>query len=181
MKNRNDPASGPLARAPDVGVGAPTTSGTATLSVPEWARRLATLLDSAIKIPGTDLRIGLDPILGLLLPELGDALTATLSLTLLGVAFRERVPKVVLGRMLVNIAIDAILGAIPVVGDVFDFAFRSNEKNLALIERHRGDPRQKPSWSDRLVVASVAALALALVLLPLVAGALLLRWLFGAR
>lgn len=162
------PEQSPLARAPE---SAPT--------IPEWARRLARLLDSAIQIPGTNIRIGLDPILGLLLPELGDALTATLSLTLLAVAFRQRVPKVVVGRMLVNIALDAILGAIPLVGDLFDFGFRSNEKNLALIERHRGDPNRKPTWGDRLVVTSAALLALALVSLPLVAGVLLLRWLLG--
>lgn len=166
MNDTKKPAASPLARAPE-----------SELSVPEWARRLAKLLDSAIVIPGTDLRIGLDPILGLLLPELGDALTGALSLTLLGVAFRERVPKLVLARMLVNIAIDALLGAIPLLGDLFDFAFKANEKNLALIERHRGDPSQKPTWSDRLVVASVALVALALAALPLVLFAALIRWL----
>ena len=66
-----------------------------------------------------------------MLPELGDALTGTLSLTLLLLAFRERVPKLVIGRMLLNIAIDALLGAVPVLGDLFDFGFRANEKNLA--------------------------------------------------
>ena len=69
----------------------------------------------------------------------GDALTALLSLALLGVAFRQRVPKLVMARMLINIAIDALLGAIPLVGDAFDFAFKSNEKNLALIERYADD------------------------------------------
>lgn len=168
MKPPEEPASGPLARAPE-----------SALPLPEWARRLTTLLDSAIKIPGTDVRIGLDPILGLLLPELGDVLTGTLSLTLLLVAFRERVPKVVIGRMLVNIALDALLGAVPLLGDLFDFAFRSNEKNLALIERHRRDPKLKPTWGDRLVIASVVALACALVALPVVVAILIWRSLLG--
>jgi hypothetical protein len=159
------PASSPLAHAP----------GTA-LSVPEWAQRLARLLDSAIVIPGTDIRIGLDPILGLLLPELGDALTATVSLALLGVAFKERVPKLVMARMLLNIVIDAVLGAIPLVGDLFDFAFKANEKNLALIELHRGDPNRKPSLGDRLVVASAVLVVLGLIALPfLVVAALWAR------
>jgi hypothetical protein len=158
------PTSGPLARAP----------GT-TLGLPEWARRLARLLDSAIVIPGTDIRIGLDPILGLLLPELGDALSAALSVTLLGVAFRQRVPKLVMARMLLNIVIDAVLGAIPLVGDLFDFAFKANEKNLALIERHRGDPTQPASLGDRLVVACAALVALGLIALPFAALALLWR------
>jgi len=144
--------------------------------VPDWARQLSVLLDGAIRIPGTELRIGLDPILGALLPELGDALTAVLSLTLLVVAYRERVPKPVLLRMLLNIALDAGLGAIPVLGDVFDFAFKANEKNLALIERHRGDPTQPATLGDRLLVAGVALAAVGLVALPLVLFYLLLKF-----
>jgi hypothetical protein len=168
VKDPDEIAPGPLARAP-----------AGALPLPEWARRLATLLDSAIKIPGTDIRIGLDPILGLLLPELGDALTGTLSLTLLLVAFRERVPKLVIGRMLLNIAIDALLGAVPVLGDLFDFGFRANEKNLALVERHRRDPSLTPTWGDRLVIASVAVLACALIALPLVMAVVIWRALLG--
>ena len=160
------PASSPLARAPG-----------AALSVPQWAQRLARLMDSAIAIPGTDIRIGLDPILGLLLPELGDALGATISVTLLGVAFKERVPKLVMFRMLVNIAFDALLGAIPLVGDLFDFAFKANDKNLQLIERHRGDPTRPPSWGDRLVVACAVLVAVGLFALPLLLMAALWRWL----
>jgi hypothetical protein len=162
----SEPQPGPLAPAPE-----------SQPSLPSWARRLSTLLDSAVTIPGTNLKIGLDPILGLLLPELGDTLTATVSLTLLGVAFRERVPKLVLARMLVNIALDALFGAIPVVGDLFDFAFRANDKNLALIERHRGDPTRPATLSDRLVVFGAGAIALALLAIPFMVGALLLRWL----
>ncbi|HVY31228.1 MAG TPA: DUF4112 domain-containing protein [Polyangiaceae bacterium] len=146
------------------------------LPIPEWARRLAGLLDSAIRIPGTDIRIGLDPILGALLPELGDALTAVLSLTLLVVAFSERVPTAVLLRMLLNIALDAVLGAIPVVGDVFDFAFKANEKNLALIERHRGDASRKATLGDYAVIGGALAFALALVLLPILVGIALFRF-----
>jgi hypothetical protein len=156
---------------------APAPAG--RLDIPAWAQRLARLLDSAIVIPGTDIRIGLDPILGLLLPELGDALSATLSVTLLGVAFRERVPKLVMARMLVNITIDALFGAVPLIGDLFDFAFKANEKNLALIERHRGDPTQKASWGDRLVVASAVLVVLALFALPVLALAAL--WTYISR
>jgi hypothetical protein len=137
------------------------------------------LLDSAVTIPGTNVKIGLDPILGLLLPELGDTLTAAVSLTLLGVAVRERVPKLVLARMLLNIAFDALLGAIPVLGDIFDFAFRSNDKNLQLIERHRGDPTRPLTFGDRALVFGAGAVALALLSLPFIVGALLVRWLLS--
>jgi hypothetical protein len=166
VKRASRPESRPLARPPE-----------RELSIPDWARRLSSLLDSAVTIPGTNVKIGLDPILGLLLPELGDTLTAAVSLTLLGVAFRERVPKLVLARMLVNIALDALLGAVPVLGDLFDFAFRANDRNLALIERHRGDPTKPATLGDRLVVFGVGALALALLAVPFIVGALLVRWL----
>ena len=165
MKDSPKPASSPLAAAP-----------AGTISVPEWARRLSVLLDSALRIPGTQLRIGLDPFLGALLPELGDALTAVLSLSLVMVAFRQRVPKWVLARMLTNIALDAILGAIPFVGDAFDFAFKANEKNLALIERHHGDPAQPATWGDRLVVSGVVLVVLACAVLPLLLAAALVRF-----
>jgi Domain of unknown function (DUF4112) len=144
--------------------------------LPAWATTLARLLDSAVTIPGTSIKIGLDPILGLLLPELGDTLTAALAVTLLAVAYRERVPKLVLARMVVNIAVDTLFGAIPLLGDVFDFAFRANDKNLALIERHRGDPTRPATWGDRAVVLAAALGALSLLALPLVAGLLLLRF-----
>ncbi len=150
---------GPLAPAPG--------------GIPDWARRLSHLLDGAIRIPGTDLRIGLDPILGALLPELGDALTGVLSLALLLVGYRERVPRAVLVRMLVNIGLDALLGAVPLLGDVFDFAFKSNEKNLALIERHRGDPTRQATWGDRAVVVGVLIVAASLVVLPILLALLL--------
>lgn len=149
-------------------------------AVPDWARRLTRLLDGAIRIPGTDVRIGLDPILGALLPELGDALTGLLALTLLGVAYRERVPKVVLLRMLLNIGLDALLGAVPLVGDVFDFAFKANDKNLALIERHRGDPTRPSTLGDKLMVASAVAVAIALALVPLLVGVALWRLLLSS-
>lgn len=166
MKEPKPDSTSPLARAP-----------AGTPDVPDWARRLAVLLDGAVTIPGTNVKIGLDPILGLLLPELGDALTAVLSLSLLAAAVKRRVPKVVLGRMLLNIALDAVLGAIPLFGDVFDFAFRANERNLALLEQHLGDPSRKPTLGDRLVVAALVAAGLALVALPLALSVLLVRWL----
>jgi hypothetical protein len=145
--------------------------------LPDWAKSLTRLLDGAIRIPGTEIRIGLDPILGALLPELGDALTAVVSLSLLALAIRERVPRVVLFRMLVNIALDALLGAVPLIGDVFDFAFKSNEKNLELIERHRGSG--SPGISDYLVAGVVVLLALVTLALPIALGIFLARLLFG--
>jgi Domain of unknown function (DUF4112) len=175
VNDQKPPDSRSLGGAPEAGIASPRPP----LRVPEWARQLSVLLDGAITIPGTSVKIGLDPIIGLLLPELGDALTGVMSLTLLHVAHRERVPKVVMARMLVNIAVDAILGAIPGLGDLFDFAFRANQRNLALIERHRGDPSRAVTWGDRVVVFGFGLVALALVALPIVLAVVLLRFLVG--
>jgi len=103
--------------------------------LPAWARRLVTLLDDGIRIPGTRFGIGLDPILGALLPVAGDAITSAGSASLLLLALRERVPAVVLLRMVMNIGVDTLLGSVPIVGDVFDAFYRSNRKNLELVER----------------------------------------------
>ncbi len=149
------------------------------LSVPEWASRLSRLLDGAFTIPGTQIKVGLDPILGLLLPELGDTLTALLAVTLLGVAWKERVPKLVLGRMLFNITLDAVLGAIPLVGDLFDFAFRANERNLALIEQHRRGPDSERSLGDWLVMIGAVGAGLVALAMPIALGVWVLRWLLA--
>lgn len=100
----------------------------------ERMRTLSRLLDSAIRIPGTNYRIGADAIVGIL-PVAGDLVSACVSLyipyrsVLLGVPYRTVV------RMLVNVGIDAAAGSVPVVGDVFDAAWKANERNLALVER----------------------------------------------
>ncbi|MBI3512751.1 MAG: DUF4112 domain-containing protein [Proteobacteria bacterium] len=107
-------------------------------------RRLATLMDAAFVIPGTTVRVGWDPLIGLI-PGAGDALTAALSLYIVGEAWRLGVPAGLLARMVVNIAIDFGLGVVPVAGDVFDALWRDNLMNVALIERYFGVPPQGPS------------------------------------
>jgi hypothetical protein len=96
---------------------------------------LAQWMDSAFEIPGTRIRIGLDPIIGLI-PGLGDLLTTLVSLYILGAARRFGAPRVTALRMAANIAIDLALGSLPVVGDVFDVFWKSNVKNVALLRRH---------------------------------------------
>ncbi len=98
-----------------------------------FARVLARLLDDAIPIPGTEWRIGIDPLLGLV-PVLGDALGAVLSSWLVVVAVRRRAPFGVLARMGLNIAIDTVVGSVPVLGDAFDAGWKSNVRNLRLLE-----------------------------------------------
>lgn len=99
----------------------------------ENARRVAVLLDSAITIPGFRWKIGLDPLLGLL-PGSGDVVSGLLSLYVLGVALHLRLPRHVIIRMGLNTLLDVLLGMLPLVGDVADFFWKSNRRNIRLLE-----------------------------------------------
>jgi len=97
------------------------------------AQRLADWLDTKFKVAGV--RFGLDAILGLL-PGIGDTLTSLASLYILGLATRHHVPRVTQARMAANIAVDWLVGCIPIIGDAFDVAWKSNQMNVALLRRH---------------------------------------------
>jgi hypothetical protein len=134
-------------------------------------RRLAWWLDQGIRIPGTQLRIGLDPILGLV-PGLGDSAGALLGAAILWEGIRSGVQRVTLVRMAANIVLDTAVGSVPVAGDVFDAAWKSNMRNLELLERHAAAP-SKARRSDSLFVVGLIAIVVALVV-GLLAGAALL-------
>lgn len=111
-------------------------------------RRLTRLLDSSIRIPGTGVRVGLDPILGLI-PGAGDLIPAVVSLYVVDQARRLGVRRRTLGLMLGNIVIDLLIGAIPVLGDLFDFAFKANTRNLRLLEHHLFNSAATPTSTMR--------------------------------
>jgi hypothetical protein len=140
----------------------------------ERLRKLQRLLDTAFRVPGTDIRFGWDPIAGLL-PWAGDTITALFSCAFLIQAFRMRLPRVVQMRMLLNVVIDLVVGAIPVLGDVADVFWKSNTRNLALLELHAGEP-QPARLSDWLFVLGVAGVTAVAALLPFV----VLYWLLHA-
>lgn len=159
-------------RTPVTGVAATQSSGAAGLAerragIPSWANGLTRWLDDVIRIPGTNIGIGLDSVLGFFVPTLGDAATGIASIGLLWLAFQRRVPRVVLARMLLNIAIDAIAGAVPILGDVFDVAWKANRKNLELIERYAANPSAKPRALDYLLVGVGLLLVMLAILLPI--------------
>ena len=122
------------------------------------ARALTRLLDSAARVPGTNFRFGLDPVLGLI-PGLGDVAGAALSGYVVILASRLGAPKSVIVRMLGNVALDTVAGTMPVVGDLFDAGWKSNTRNLALLERHVGLPTTERAASRAVVWLTVAALA----------------------
>ncbi|HEX9107338.1 MAG TPA: DUF4112 domain-containing protein [Longimicrobiales bacterium] len=138
-------------------------------------RRLTWLLDDVVRIPGTRLRFGLDPIIGLL-PGGGDLAGALLAGYALVVAARLGAPPSVLLRMAGNIAVDTVVGTIPVLGDLFDFGWKSNRRNLNLLERYLADPR-RATRSSRLVLLAILLLLLAVCVGAGLLGYLLVRWL----
>jgi hypothetical protein len=99
---------------------------------------LASLLDSVVIIPGTNIRLGIDALIGLV-PGIGDVITTLISLYIIREARALGVPRHVIWRMIANVAIDGVVGAVPLVGDAFDVMWRANLRNVALLRRHLQD------------------------------------------
>ncbi|MFC7155315.1 DUF4112 domain-containing protein [Halomarina halobia] len=101
-------------------------------------RAVAHLLDDGFRLPGTDFRFGIDPILSVVPGNAGDLLGAGLSLYIVYEAANLGVPYSTIVRMLANVAVDAAIGSVPVVGAIFDAVFKANVRNVRLVERHLG-------------------------------------------
>ncbi|WP_244531662.1 DUF4112 domain-containing protein [Halogranum amylolyticum] len=114
---------------------------------------LSHLLDNAVRVPGTNYRIGLDPLLGLL-PVVGDAPGAVLAAYIVVEAAYLGVPRETLLRMLFNLVVDATVGSLPVVGDVFDAVWKANARNVRLAEARRVDPEGGAADRRFLLVAT---------------------------
>jgi hypothetical protein len=130
------------------------------------------MLDSAIPVPGTSFRFGLDPILGLI-PGLGDLVSPVFTLGILWQGRDLGIPRVVQLRMIFNVAIDVLTGFIPLIGDLFDFAWKSNNRNMALLERHAYE-EHSGSAGDWAFVAACVVLLVVIAAVPffLLAGAI---------
>lgn len=115
--------------------------------IDDHLERIALLMDRAIRVPGTDLRFGLDPIIGFFLPVAGDAIGAIISAYIVFVSVRYGLPKIVIARMVFNIAADFVVGSIPFLGDAADFVWKVNTRNLRLLNKYAsGEGRS--FWSD---------------------------------
>ncbi len=139
-----------------------TTPDNASLA---QVRRLSQLLDNSIPLPG-GMRVGWDAVIGLV-PGVGDTVGMLLSSYIVVQALRLGAPAPVLVRMLGNVALEALVGAVPLLGDVFDAAFKANVRNVRLLEQHVGAPMATRRASSAWVLGIVAALV---VLLGLVVG-----------
>jgi hypothetical protein len=134
---------------------------------------LSRWMDSLFRIPGTQWRVGLDAIVGLL-PGVGDTVTTMASFYILTTAVRYGVPKVTMLRMALNVAIDYVVGAIPLAGDVFDVAWRANRKNVELLRRHRPGTTaaaRRTQLGDWLFIALIL-----FCLVALLVGSITIAW-----
>ncbi len=140
----------------------------------EQLRHWSYLLDQAFRVPGTNLRFGWDPIVGLI-PGLGDLSSPIFAGFVLLQAYRLRVPRLVQARMLINAIVDALLGLIPVVGNLADGVWKANTWNMRLLERH-ARPGTPHSRGDAVFVWGVLAVLALVALLPVVLLVWLVRW-----
>jgi Domain of unknown function (DUF4112) len=108
-----------------------------------------------------------DPLLGLLLPGIGDLLGSALGLYPVLLAWRRRAPRALLARMILNLAVDAAGGAIPILGDIWDFLFRAHARNLALLQSRAQAGNVRGHWSDSIVVGAAILTLLAALAAPI--------------
>jgi hypothetical protein len=129
------------------------------------------VLDSAITIPGTSIRLGLDSIIGLF-PAGGDAIGAALSSIIVMTALKQGVPKPIIWRMVSNVVIDTLIGTVPLFGDLFDVAWKANSKNAELLAQYEGAPEKTTTRSRGFAILVVVVLLL--ILAAIVAGGILI-------
>jgi hypothetical protein len=127
-------------------------------------RHVSRLLDSAYEVPGTKYRFGLDPIVGLV-PGIGDLVSPLFTIALLWQSHDLNLPRVVQMRMLFNVVIDTVIGVVPLVGDLFDFAWKANDMNMTLLERHAFEERPAAA-SDWLFVIGLTIALLVVAVVP---------------
>jgi hypothetical protein len=139
------------------------------------SRTIAHWLDDAFRIPGTRLRFGLDPLIGLI-PGLGDIVGGLLSTYIVVEALRTKPPRALLLRMLANLGVDMVLAAVPIAGDLFDAGWKANSRNLSLLRQHIEHPDEARAASRMFVALLIVGVALVVVGTAFVSF-MTLRWL----
>lgn len=124
-------------------------------------RTIARVMDDAVRIPGTNFRVGLDALLGLV-PGVGDVAGGLTTAYTMVAAQRLGAPRIVLVRMFWNVLVDTVFGSIPVLGDFFDAAYRANRRNVQLLEAYSAAPARTERSSKAFVAALIAALVVVL-------------------
>ncbi|GAB2940294.1 hypothetical protein GCM10027048_00720 [Hymenobacter coalescens] len=149
----------------------PAADRAATDARLRWVDKVAHLMDSQFQLPGTSFRFGLDPILGLI-PVVGELGTFAISAALIVTMIRHGASRKVVVLMVLNVLLDTLVGSIPIIGNLFDFAYKSNERNVRLLRQHYGEGRYQGSGTGLIV------LVLGVLLLIAAGVAWLAYWLF---
>ena len=139
--------------------------------------RLAWLLDNSIRVPGTRYHIGLDPLIGLV-PGIGDAAGALLSMVIVSEAARLGLPASILARMGFNVALEVLIGSIPIIGDVFDMTWKANARNARLFERYATSSK-KTITSSKIMIFAIMLIFTFISVLSIYVGFLILHKLWG--
>ncbi|MDH3709485.1 MAG: DUF4112 domain-containing protein [Cyclobacteriaceae bacterium] len=140
----------------------------------KWITKVSHWMDEAFRIPGTNIRFGLDPILGLI-PFIGDLISYGISGTMVLSMVRHGVSGKALLMMLGNITLDYLISSIPILGDIFDFGFKANQRNLRILHKHQLEGKYRGSgWG--YIVAIVILFILLMVALTVVIWKALLYW-----
>lgn len=131
-----------------------------------FAKWLAFILDDLVKIPGTNRRVGLDPLIGLI-PGAGEFLSSTAGFALIASSTKKNLPLSIYLRMIANWTLNALIGALPLIGDLFSFWFKSNQRNYDLLRAHFDDSytSSKFSWLPLLILIFAAILVFTLIAL----------------
>jgi hypothetical protein len=147
----------------------------------QWARLLSFWTDSVFEIPGLGWRFGLDPLIGLV-PIVGDLASTAVSFYILSLAAHFGVSRSTLARMTLNVGIDYVLGSVPLIGNLFDFAWKANQRNMVLLERALAAPeseRRRQTFVDWLIIGGMMLLLLAALVGSITFAILLVNWILG--
>ncbi|MES2265928.1 MAG: DUF4112 domain-containing protein [Bacteroidota bacterium] len=142
----------------------------------KWVERIASVMDDKFKVPGTNFRFGLDPILNLI-PFAGDLSGFIVSAALLYIMAKNGVSRKLLILMAINISIDTIVGAIPLVGQISDFYIKANTRNINLLKEHYQEGKHTGSGNG--IIAILLILLFVVMAVVLYLGYVLLEWLFS--
>jgi hypothetical protein len=148
-------------RAPDAGALRGKLRDLVDAPIDTHLERIGLLMDRAIRIPGTNLTFGLDPILGFFFPVVGDWVGTIVGAYIVLASIRHGLPKRTITRMVFNVAVDLLIGSVPLIGDAIDFAWKSNTKNLRLLNKY-AKGKGGSLWSDWVWVFVLFGLVLLL-------------------
>jgi len=160
----------------------PTTDNQQPITDPDLARldALAKILDNQFRVPGTQVRFGLDGIIGLV-PYLGDVAGFVVSGVLMRTMIQRGAGPLLMLRMMGNVALDAVVGVVPIAGDLFDFGYKANRRNVELLKNYYADGEAKPNakWSLALLGILFFILFALLIWAIWKVSAMLVTWVWG--